>query len=64
MTNHCLDDNDDGCGDFYSLSVQVIRAVDPDLAKKKRVAVRNMELVRMMIIMMIVMMMMMIVMIR
>ena len=42
-------------------TVQVIRAVDPDLAKKKRVAVRNMELVRMMIVMMIVMMMMMIV---
>ena len=27
------------------MSGQVIRAVDPDLAKKKRVAVRNMELV-------------------
>ena len=44
-------------------TMQVIRAVDPDLAKKKRGAVRNMELVRMMILMMIVMMMM-IVMIR
>ena len=44
-------------------TMQVIRAVDPDLAKKKRGAVRNMELVRMMILM-IVMMMMMIVMIR
>ena len=42
--------------------MQVIRAVDPDLAKKKRVAVRNMELVRMMILM--IVMMMMIVMIR
>ena len=55
MTNHCLDD-------FYSLSGQVIRAVDPDLAKKKRGAVRNMELVRTVILM--IVMMMMIVMIR
>ena len=44
-------------------TMQVIRAVDPDLAKKKRGAVRNMELVRTVILMMIVMMMM-IVMIR
>ena len=44
-------------------TMQVIRAVDPDLAKKKRVAVRNMELVRTVILMM-MMVMMMIVMIR
>ena len=43
-------------------TMQVIRAVDPDLAKKKRVAVRNMELVRTVILM--IVMMMMIVMIR
>ena len=35
--------------------MQVIRAVDPDLAKKKRVAVRNMELVRTVILMMMMM---------
>ena len=45
-------------------TMQVIRAVDPDLAKKKRVAVRNMELVRTVILMMMMMMMMRIVMIR
>ena len=43
-------------------TMQVIRAVDPDLAKKKRGAVRNMEPVRTVILM--IVMMMMIVMIR
>ena len=38
-------------------TMQVIRAVDPDLAKKKRDAVRNMELVRTVILMMMMMMM-------
>ena len=37
-------------------TMQVIRAVDPDLAKKKRGAVRNMELVRTDILMIVMMM--------